>query len=117
MPKFLITAVYSSGSWSRMIGNPDDRTSAARSLAECLGGSLESLYWEAKSRSALAIADLPDPVTAAALATAVTKTGAFTSVESQQLLTQEQLGDVLIIAKHAADVYEVPGQSAVERGS
>jgi uncharacterized protein with GYD domain len=115
MPKFLITAIYSSGSWSRMIANPDDRTSAVRSLTECLGGSLDSLYWDARSRCALAIADLPDSVAAAALATVVIRTGAFKNVEAHQLLTQDQLCDSLMLAKQASQAFEVPGQRAFER--
>jgi hypothetical protein len=44
MSKFLIQGKYAGGSWARMIKVTDDRTGAARSLVESLGGCLESMY-------------------------------------------------------------------------
>lgn len=113
MSKFLIEGKYSSGSWARMIGRHDDRTQAARSLMQSLGGELDQLYWDAGSAAAYALADLPDSVTTEAIITALDGTGAFRSVEAHQLLTQEQLRDALTLAADASNVYRVPGRSAV----
>jgi uncharacterized protein with GYD domain len=110
MPKYIAIFSYSSGSWARMITNPGDRTTAARRAVEALGGSLDCLYWELGTNDGFAIGDLPDAISAGALATAITRTGAFKSVETHQLLTQEQLSEVLTLAKDAAEVYEAPGQ-------
>lgn len=116
MGKYMLTAHYSSGSWARMVKSSDDRTAVMRSLVESLGGSLEQLYWTAHDGAAHAIADLPDAVAARAVANTAFKTGAFTSVKAQELLTQDQLSHTLTLTQSAEQVYEAPGQAAVEPG-
>jgi uncharacterized protein with GYD domain len=98
MAKFMINVSYSSGSWARMIKNPDNRVSAASSLLESLGGSLDQLYWDIEGMEAYAIATLPDQITAAAVATAVVGTGAFRGAHVHQLLDQDQLTDVVLLS-------------------
>ena len=56
--------------------------------------------------------NLPDTVRAEALITAMTKTGAFKSVEAHELLTQQQLITTLDLARDAGQVFEAPGQQA-----
>ena len=112
MPKYIFIGSYSSGSWARMMRTMGDRVAIGRTFAKSLGGSLECLYWEVSSRTVYAIADMPDSSSAAAAAAAISQTGAFKNVEGHELLTQEQLGDVLLVAEDAAKLYEVPGQPA-----
>lgn len=88
----------------------DDRISTARNFAAALGGSLECIYWEIGTRSVYAIVDMPDSATMAAAAAAVTQTGAFKSVDSHELLTQDQLSSVLALAGDVSKIYRVPGQ-------
>jgi uncharacterized protein with GYD domain len=114
MGKYLLTGHYSSGSWARLVKGSDDRTAAVRSLVESLGGSLDLLYWAAHSCAVHAIAEIPDAVAAKAFVTATTKTGAFTSVEAEELLSQDQLRDALMLARSAENFYEAPGKSAIE---
>jgi uncharacterized protein with GYD domain len=109
MRKFIAIFTYSSGSWARMINSPDDRGRALQQLLESVGGSLECIYWELGSRDGYFIVDLPDSVTAEALIAAMTRTGAFKTVEAHELLTQQQLIASLDLAKDVAQVYQVPG--------
>lgn len=90
MPKFIVFCSYSTGSWARMMRSIDDRVAMAGKLTECLGGSLECVYWEVSTRAVYAIADMPDS-TCAAAAAVLTHTGAFKSEETHELLTQDQL--------------------------
>ena len=112
MPKFIVVGSYSSGSWARMMRCMDDRITAVRGFAGALGGSLECIYWEVSTRSAYAIAEFPDSASAAAATAVLTKTGAFKNVETHELLTQEQLGDVLALAGDVSSAYHVPGEPA-----
>jgi uncharacterized protein with GYD domain len=116
MGKYMFAAHYSSGSWARMVKSSDDRAAGMRSLVESLGGSLEQLYWTAHDGAAHAIADLPDAVAARTAASTAVKTGAFTSVKAQELLTQDQLSDTLTLTRSAQQVFEAPGKAAVEPG-
>ena len=115
MLKYLVVFVYSSASWARMIKVPEDRASEEAALMELLGGSLESIYWEVESASAYVVADLPDSVSAAAVITTATKTGAFKEVHLHEVLTQDQFRDMVALAQSADDLYRPPGQAAVQR--
>ena len=110
MPKYIAIFSYSSGSWARMISSPGDRVTVVEQTLESLGGSLECLYWQVGTHVGYAIGDVPDSATAEAVAAAMTKTGAFKSVEAHELLSQQQLIETMDLAKDAARVYEVPGQ-------
>lgn len=110
MPKYIAVGSYSSGSWARLMHNMDDRTSVGRTLANSLGGSLESLYWEIGTRSVYALVDMPDSATMAAASAVLTQTGAFKNVDVHEVLTQDQLTDVLAVADDVSQLYRVPGQ-------
>ena len=114
MPKFIMTFSYSSGSWARMLKVADDRVAAVSALLESLHGGLDAIYWGVETAQAYVIADLPDSVSATAAITAATETGAFKDVRVHEVLTQEQLRDVVALAKSAHGVYEPPGKAAIE---
>jgi uncharacterized protein with GYD domain len=115
MPKFVIKFSYSSGSWARMLNTSDDRTSAVSAMMEHLGGKLDSMYWEVEDAAAYVIGDLPDSVSAAAAITAATRTGAFKDVQVHQLLSQDQLREVVALARTLEHVYRPPGVAVFER--
>jgi uncharacterized protein with GYD domain len=115
MEKFVIKFNYSSASWARMLTVSDDRATAVAALLEHLDGKLEAIYWEVEDAAAYVIGDLPDSLSAAAAITAATRTGAFKDVEVHQLLTQDQLREVVALAKSLEHVYRPPGVAAVER--
>jgi uncharacterized protein with GYD domain len=115
MLKFVTKFVYSNASWARMLQVHEDRASAAAALVEHLGGSLESIYWEVETASAFVTADLPDSVSAAAVITAATQTGAFREVHVHEVLTQDQLSDAIALAQSAQAVYKPPGLGAPGR--
>lgn len=58
----------------------------------------------------MVITDVPDSVRAAAISVAVSSTGAFKHLETHELFTQDQLGQMLSHAKHAKEAYRPPGQ-------
>jgi uncharacterized protein with GYD domain len=115
MLKYVMKFVYSSGSWARMLKVPEDRASAVAALMQHFGGSLESIYWEVETASSYVTADLPDSVSAAAVIIAATHAGAFREVHVHEVLTQDQLRDVVALAKSSEDVYRPPGQAVIER--
>ena len=111
---FLIKGTYSSGSWARMLQRHDDRRAAVRSLLESFDGSLDRLYWAVEDSASYAITHLPDVVTASAVRAAIEQTGAFTSVKVSELLTQDQLTDVRVLAAAGSAVYRAPGHADPE---
>jgi uncharacterized protein with GYD domain len=110
MAKYVIFFTYTSEAWARMIQSPGDRTAAVRQLTDSVGGSVESVYWMFGAQDGLVVFDVPDSISAAALSVAVGSTGSFKSLETHELLSQEQLGQVLSRSKIAAQAYQAPGQ-------
>jgi uncharacterized protein with GYD domain len=117
MSKYMFVCTYSPGSWARLMRISDDRIKAGSSLAESLGGSLETLLWETSARAAYAIAELPDSSTASAGAAVLTHTGAFKAVEVRELLTQDQFNGMLELADDVSDAYEPPGHKLLQDDS
>jgi uncharacterized protein with GYD domain len=115
MLKFVMILNYSSASWARMLKVTEDRAAAVKALIEHFGGSLESIYWEVATASSHVIADLPDSVTATAVITAATKTGAFKDAQIHEVLTQDQLHEMVALARSSEDVYHPPGEAAIQR--
>jgi uncharacterized protein with GYD domain len=108
--KYAFFFTYTGDAWKRMIENPGDRSAAIRRLAESMGGSLESVYWMTGAQDGLVIGDFPDSVSAAALSVAVGSSGAFKNLETHELFSQDQLGQILSRSKDATGAYQPPGQ-------
>jgi uncharacterized protein with GYD domain len=110
MPKYASIFSYSSGSWARMIKNLDDGIPAFRQVLESMGGSVESVYFMPLGITAgMVIVDTPDSVTAAAVSIAVTSTGAVQNLQTYELFTPEQTGEMLLLARDAVQLYRPPG--------
>lgn len=114
MGKFVIRFIYSNASWARMLTVTDDLVATMTALLEHFGGYLESMYWEVETASCYVTAELPDSASAAAAILVTTKTGAFKEVRVHEVLTLEQLRDVVALARSAEGVYRPPGQAAVD---
>jgi len=110
MAKYAMFFSYTSEAWARLIDHPENRAAVARHMVESAGGTLESIYWMLGDYDGLAIVDLPDSVGAAAVAVAVTSSGAFKHNETRALLTQDQLTDALTRARGLTPAFRPPGQ-------
>jgi uncharacterized protein with GYD domain len=91
MAKFLVKASYTleGGQGVQAVGGTSRRDAVA-TMAEALGGSLESFYFAFGETDVYAVFDLPDNRTAAAVAMAVKAAGGATS-EVVVLLTPEDI--------------------------
>ena len=86
---------------------PDRHDTAGGRLA---GRSVECVYWMFGTHDGMVIIDVPDSVSAAAMSITAGSSGAFKTMETHELLTQEQLGQVLSRSKDATQAYQPPGQ-------
>lgn len=112
MSRYAFFFSYTSEAWARMISAPGDRSAAVRQVLGSVGGSLECIYWMFGSHDGIAICEVPDSVSAAAVSIAVTSTGSFARNEMRELLSQEQLGQALQRASTTARAFQPPGQPA-----
>ena len=91
-----------------MIDRPSDRTAAAKSLVESLGGTLEAFYWMQGRYDGLLISELPDSVNGAALTAAVAASGATSHAETHQLFDHDQQASIIRLAATALNAYTPP---------
>jgi uncharacterized protein with GYD domain len=87
MPRFLHQVSYTSEAMSRMISNPQDRFEAVRAPIEKLGGKIEHGYFAFGEHDAILITEMPDNVSAAAIALAFAAGGSLRNCATTPLLT------------------------------
>jgi uncharacterized protein with GYD domain len=105
MPKFLFEATYTAdGVKGVQSDGGTRRREAVASVAESLGGRLESFYFAFGEHDAYVTVELPDNESAAAVALTVNATGAVV-VNTVVLLTPEEVDAA---AKRSVD-YRPPG--------
>ena len=87
MPFFLHQVGYTPEAIARLIANPQDRTEAVRGPIEKLGGKIKDMYFAFGEKDAILITEMPDNVSAAAIALSFAAGGALRSVQTTPLMT------------------------------
>ena len=99
MPKFITFFSYTGESAKAMINKPTDRSAAARTIVDSLGGTLESFYWMQGHHDGFLIYSLADSVSAAAVSIAVGATGAIKGLETHQIYDRDEQAAIVATAK------------------
>ena len=99
MPKFVTFFSYTGESAKAMINKPTDRSAAARTIVESVGGSMESFYWMQGKHDGLFIYTVKDSVSAAAISMAVGSTGAIIGLETHQIYDRDEQMAIVEAAK------------------
>ena len=107
MPKYVSLFNFRGETLKAMMDNPADRAAAVRELAESAGGTLDAYYLMLGQYDGLAILEVPDSPSAAALCLRVTSSGAFSHFETHELLPAEQITPIL--EKAGQLTYRPPG--------
>ena len=87
MPLYLIQASYSSPATAAMIKSPQDRAAAMRPVIQRMGGKLVGLWFTFGEYDVVAIAEMPDNVSAAALSMAIGAKGGVSAFRTTPLLS------------------------------
>ena len=107
MALYMLQFSYSTGAVSELVKNPQDRTAVGRSLVEAVGGKLESFYYTFGEYDAVAIAKIPDNVSAAAVSMALSSSEGFNAVKTTVLITA---GEAVEALRKAGTIrYRPPG--------
>jgi uncharacterized protein with GYD domain len=112
MPKYALFFTYTSEAWGAMVENPRDREAQARAVVEAAGGTMEAIYWMFGPNDGLCIFDAPNSVDAGAVSVAVGSTGSYKDLETHELLTQDQLTELLGAARECRRRYQPPASRA-----
>jgi uncharacterized protein with GYD domain len=107
MTLYLSRFSYTPETWARLIDNPEDRTAAARSYIESVGGKLHGFWYAFGTHDGYNLWEAPDNVSMAAVALAIGGGGALRSFETTVLLTVDETMDALRMAGEVH--YRAPG--------
>ena len=106
MPLYLGRFSYTSDAMRALLDQPQDRSAAAREVAESLGGKLLGFWYAFGEFDGVFLMEAPDNASAAALAMAVGAGGALSEVETTVLLDMDEAQDAM--RKAAAATYRPP---------
>ena len=87
MPVYMVQASYAPQSVASMVKTPQDRAAAIKPMIESMGGKLQDLWFCFGEYDIVAIAEMPDNLTAAAMSMAIGSSGAMTSYRTTPLMT------------------------------
>jgi uncharacterized protein with GYD domain len=90
MPHYLHQVAYSPEGWRALIAQPQDRIEAVRPAVEKLGGKIKSAWFAFGDYDVVMITEMPDNVSAAAIAIAFAGGGACKSVQTTPLMSAEE---------------------------
>lgn len=90
MPRYLVQASYSTQGVADLIKNPQNRADMVRPVIERMGGKLESFDFVLGADDVVAIAEMPDNVSVAALSMAISSTSAISSFKTSALLSADE---------------------------
>jgi uncharacterized protein with GYD domain len=107
MPLYLGRFSYTTDAMKALLSQPQDRSAAAREVAESLGGKLLGFWYAFGEFDGVFLMEAPDNASAAALAMAVGAGGALSEVETTVLLDMDEAQEAM--RKAAAATYRPPG--------
>ena len=90
MARYLFQGTYTPEAWAAQINNPQNRVEVIRPVIENLGGRFESAYYAFGDYDVVFIGEVPDNVSAAALALAINSGGALKAFKTTPLMTIEE---------------------------
>jgi uncharacterized protein with GYD domain len=108
MPSYAVFFTLRPEAVKGLIEKPSDRAAAVRALCGSAGGSMESYQLMIGSEfDGFTVVSAPDSATLAAVSLAVTATGAFSHLETHELIAADQIGGILEQASGLT--YSAPG--------
>jgi uncharacterized protein with GYD domain len=90
MPHYLHQVAYTSESWKALVAQPQNRVEVASHAIEKLGGKVVAGFFAFGEYDIIVVTEMPDSISAAAIAIAFAAGGACKSVQTTPLLTPEE---------------------------
>ena len=108
MPYYMWTGSYTREAAQALIKKPQSREAAARKGIEAAGGKALHLFIAMGNRDIVAICEMPDDISAAALSLALGAGGAVTNGSTTKLMTFGDFAQVMKKAGPVAAAYKPP---------
>jgi len=108
MSLYLTRARYSPEACKGMLANPGDRSSAAKAMFEAAGIKLHHI-WMTGPGEVITIVE-GNAVSGTAVSMVVMASGAFSEVDSVELITPDQHAEAMKLGGRVASKYRAPGK-------
>lgn len=95
MPFFLHQLSFSTDALARLMANPQDRTEAVRRPIEKLGGTIKEIFYAFGEYDGILLTEMPDNVSAAAIALAFAGGGSVRECRTTALMTAAEAVDAM----------------------
>ena len=112
MSYYLMRGKYSQDAMQALVKRPEDRLVTTTRLLQGIGGRLHYFFFCFGEYDFLMLFELPDNVSAAALAMTMSAAGAVASTDITVLMTTEDAIAAMRKAGEATGVYQPPGRSS-----
>src|SRR5215510_11345503 len=109
MSRYLLQVAYTPEAWGAQLKNPQNRLEVVNLLLQRLGGRFESAYLCFGEYDIVAVMDMPDNVSAAAVSMVVSAGGACKSIKTTPLMSIEEGIQAMRKGADAAAAYRPPG--------
>lgn len=90
MPGYLVQVAYTSDAVATLVKKPQDRGTVVSKAIEKLGGTLKGAWLSFGDYDTIVVVDMPDNVSAAAFALAISAGGSCKSIKTTPLLSVEE---------------------------
>jgi uncharacterized protein with GYD domain len=111
MALYLSRFSYTTDAIKALLDKPQDRSAAAREMADSLGGKLLGFWYAFGEFDGVFLMEAPDNASAAAVAMAVGASGALSEIETTVLLDMDEAQEAM--RKAAEATYRPPGFTRV----
>jgi uncharacterized protein with GYD domain len=111
MALYLSRFSYTTDAIKALLDQPQDRSAAAREMADSLGGKLLGFWYAFGEFDGVFLMEAPDNASAAAVAMAVGASGALSEIETTVLLDMDEAQEAM--RKAAGATYRPPGFTRV----
>jgi uncharacterized protein with GYD domain len=117
MPHYCHQVSYTKEAWARLMADPQDRLDIVRLPIEKLGGKLHSAFFAFGPFDVIAITEMPDNMSAAAIAIAFAAGGAVANIQTTPLMTAAQAIEAMRKAATCGYKSIVAGHGAAAAGA
>ena len=108
MAWFLVQFQFNGSSAKAMVDKPQDRLEPAKALAEMFGGKIHHYFFSFGHYDGLAIAEVPDNISAAAFSMKAASTNAFSRFELTVLIPSNEAEAAMRMARDQGTAYRPP---------
>jgi uncharacterized protein with GYD domain len=117
MPYFCHQVSYTKEAFTHLMNDPQDRMEIVRTPIEKLGGKLHTAFFAFGPFDAIAITEMPDNISAAAIAIAFAAGGSVANIQTTALMTSAQFVEALRKAGACGYKSVVSGAKSAAAGS